>query len=289
MKRVSRSMLMLAGSLALAASGVVTAAAPAAALPPLSSAYGSQAPMGSFTGGPNGLAESPPADTEVANNVNINGLLSTGTATDTAGTNWASAKVAYPLASTSWTAGLTTYSLSLSANQVTSSCNGTGSSAGLSASIISGVLTETARTGATVTSQVLNLPRQPAVNQLYGYQGASVVLNNQTALVRTLDVEGITVETPAQTLSIAAASCHSTHCPPGARAGWRATVGAPAKGVTTAARPVPICAIGPGSVAVRPGMRRKVTGGRELRGIYEITGGSQCNVGCAPRLRWRNH
>jgi hypothetical protein len=202
----------MAGSLAVAGGAFVVAAVPAAAGPPPPGnyAYGSWAPAGAIKGAQNGRAQAPPAETTVAYNVNIYGLLSTGTTTDTAGASSAYAKVTYPSASTSWTVGPTTYTLSLSASQVASYC--TSKPLTSSVNIISGVLTETATdavTGVLESYQLFNLPQLPARNQTYSYNWGTVTLNHRVVLGGpTLETQGINVITSAgQKLVIAVTGC----------------------------------------------------------------------------------
>jgi hypothetical protein len=171
-------------------------------------AAGSYAPSGAATGGPNGLAASPPATTTVVNNVNINGLVSTGTTTGTADTTGAYAKVTNALASTSWTVGLTTYTFTVSAAQLTAVCTAVPLTA--AAAITGGKLTETARTGAHVTSRIFNLPQLPAVGQAYPYNGGTVVLNDRVTFKSTTIAAAVGVHTPRQQLAIALTTCSPT-------------------------------------------------------------------------------
>jgi hypothetical protein len=243
MKRVARITVGLAGVPALVVATLLAGVPPAAATPAVSSAYGSAAPAGTITGGPHGLAAGPAPQTTVVGNVTISGLLSTGRTIDTAGAAWSSAKVASPRASTSWTVGLTTYTVSLSANQVAASCNAGIPLAALSASITGGALTETARAGAHATSQVFPLPQVPVVNQAYSFHGAMITLNGEGRLPGAVYAKGISVVTPAQTLDIAVATCRGGHCPPGVRRG-AGSAGAQPAGAPPAARPPPVCAAG---------------------------------------------
>jgi hypothetical protein len=242
MRCLLRRTALLAASLALAGGALTAAAAPAAAapaaaatrLPPSPSrpvpgslvpdnfAYGSRAvapfPPGGITSGPNGLAESPPAQTTVVPSVGIDGQLSTGTSTSTAAPNSAYAKVTNVAASMSWTNGPTTYTLSVSASQITSSCVSDASTATRGpVSIVNGTLTETARTGSVVTSQVFNLPQQPARFRFYRFGHApgvpgygQVTLNGAATLNGTVETTGlfmITPQDPVPTQVIAVTGC----------------------------------------------------------------------------------
>jgi hypothetical protein len=211
MKRLFRGTVTLAGSLALAGGVAMAAAVPAAAGGAQDNfAYGSYAPTGAITGGPNDLAVAPPADTDLAYNVNINGLLTTGKTTDTAGLASAYAKVTNVSAATSWTAGLNTDTFTIAASQVATYC---GSNQSFPANTISGTLTEDSvntLTGVVVSHQVFNLPQLPALNQTYSFGGATVVLNNQVTVNGVLEIRGVSLTapgTPPQTLRIAVVGC----------------------------------------------------------------------------------
>jgi hypothetical protein len=165
---------------------------------------GSYAPPGGIiSSGPNGLAASPPAAITVVPNTSIPGLLTTGTTTDTAGAATAYSKVTNVSAATSWAVGATTYTFTVSASQVTSAC--TVSPLAATAAITSGTLTETAQTGAQVTSQVLNLPQAPATGQTYAYHGGTVTLNVHVKFAGLTG--GILIQTPDQPLVIALTGC----------------------------------------------------------------------------------
>jgi hypothetical protein len=199
------------GALALALGLTVTAAVPAVAgggpLIAQNVAAGSFVPPGGIiTSGPNGLAASPPDATTVVPNTSIPGLLTTGTTTDTAGTATAYSKVTNVSAATSWAVGATTYTFKVSAHQVTSDCTVTPLAA--TAAITGGTLTETAQTGAQVTSQVLNLPQAPAKAHSYAYHGGTVTLNFHVKFAGLTG--GILIQTPDQPLAIAVTGCSPT-------------------------------------------------------------------------------
>jgi hypothetical protein len=205
MNRLLRRPMVLAGSLALGAGIAVATTVPASAGPTTNYAFGSLASPGT----PSGFqAEALPTETVVANNVNINGLLSTGTTTDTAGPNSAYAKVTYPSAATSWTTSGTTYTLSLSASQVASYCSDGDNPAKRTVNIVKGVLTEyaaDATTGVPESYQLFNLPQLPAPGQAYSFGGATVTLNEQNGLAGT--TFAIHVATPTQKLFLAVVRC----------------------------------------------------------------------------------
>jgi hypothetical protein len=250
-----------AGSLALVGGTVAAAAAILAAAPAVASgsqdnfAYGSYAPAGAITGGPNDLAMAPPADTEVAHNVNINGLLFTGTTTDTAGTASAYSRVTNVStpstvgSALSWASGGTTYGFTLSASLVNAYCG----TAGDTVSINSGKLTETSSvtaTGVQLSKQVFNLPQHPAIGQTYTYNGGTAVLNTQATVSGVTQVTGITITTGAgtpQTLFIAVAGCETGGGPGAITNGTFGTGGTPSTtGWTTATT-------GGGSVTISAG------------------------------------
>jgi hypothetical protein len=204
MKRWLSRTLMLTGPLTLAGIIIPAATVPAGASPP----PGQNLAAGSITSTAphrNGLAVGPPASTTVVDNVNIPGLLSTGLTTDTAGTSGAYSKVTNVSASTSWSAGPTTYTLRLTANQVVSYC--TANPLTSSGNIVKGVLTETAHTGSSTSTQVVNLPQLPATDQSYSYHGATVSLGFRPPNPDTLLTGGIDVQTPDQQLDIAITGC----------------------------------------------------------------------------------
>ncbi len=218
MNRMFTGAVTLAGSLALAGGAIVATAMPAAASPhgPDNLAYATYAPTGTInTGGPNGLAEAPPAATTVDPNDSIAGVVRTGTTTDTAGTDTAFSKVTNPSTNTfTWFSGPFTYTLRLSASQVSTSCN--SNTFGSTANVIGGRLTETSQfLSLPVTTTVFNLPQHPFFDKTYTFHGATVVLNDDdTSSLNTLEIQGVnlTVPTgpPAQTLTIATTACTAT-------------------------------------------------------------------------------
>jgi hypothetical protein len=211
MKRLLHRGLTVGASVALGATTLMGLAPPAGASPPASFAYGSFAAPGSPFG-VKGMAQAPPAQTTVVYNVNFNGLLSTGTTTDTAGAVTAFSKVTYPSASTSWTVGSTTYTLAFSARLVEAYCNDSTGTPHVLATIAGGKLTESAVTTATGVQtdyQVFNLPANPAANQAYSYHTGLFVLNTQSVpLGGGKQTDAIAIVTPSpQVLVIAVAGC----------------------------------------------------------------------------------
>jgi hypothetical protein len=209
MKRIRQSIATVAASLVLAGGITTQTVAPATASdqPPIAAqnfAAGSQAPEGTITTGPQGIAAAPPTATTVASNVSIPGLLRTGASNDTAGAGTAYSKVTAVAARASWTQGPTTYTLSISASQVTSHC--TDSPLAGTGTITGGVLIETARTGSSTTTQVLNLP-QLATGQTYIYHRGEVYLGYNLDYQGFLLTEGILVVVPDQILVIAITGC----------------------------------------------------------------------------------
>jgi hypothetical protein len=118
MNRLLPRATTVAGALALAAAGLALTAAPAAAqLTGGSSSYGASAPAGLTTAIPQGIAASTGPTQVFRQNVDIAGLLTTGLTLDTASGAAAYARV------TNVDAQGGGHAMTLTANQVSSTCN----------------------------------------------------------------------------------------------------------------------------------------------------------------------
>jgi hypothetical protein len=240
MKRLLAGAVTLAGSLALSGA-MVAAAAPSGAVTgshashpvsrkapvhhkarPDNASFGSYAPTGPITSGQNGLATAPPPESLIFHNVNIPGLLTTGTTLDTASDLTAYSRVASPSTATMvWTTGGITYTLSFSASQVSSWCRSDDQFAADSG-IVSGAIVETETTNTVPpvrTTHIVHVPQHPLPGTTYTFDGATVIVNDQTIAlngVQTVEAVDITAPTaPAQTLQIANTVCSPTGGPSG--------------------------------------------------------------------------
>jgi Putative Ig domain len=206
MNRLFTRVAAAAGSLALAGTAVVMAAAPSAAtLTGGSSSYGAAAPAGAITAVPQGLAASTGPTQTFQSNVDIAGLLTTGLTLDTASTVAAYSRVTSVHAQISGVA----HSISLTASQVSSTCN-ISSTATASANLIKPVLT--------VDGTPIALPAHPTPGQSFSFTGVgTVTLNTQTAVHSTgIEDQAVHIHftaSPAQDLYLAVTVCNPSGTP----------------------------------------------------------------------------
>jgi hypothetical protein len=202
MNRLSIKVAAATGSLALAGAMVVLAAPPAAAnLTGGSSSYGASAPAGLTTATPQGLATSTGPALVFQPNVDIAGLLTTGLTLDTASTVAAYSRVTWVNAQMSGSG----HTLSLTANQVSSTCNSGTDTA--RADLIHGVLT--------VDGSSLALPSHPTEGQTFTFSAATVTLNNQFAVTSSgVEDQAVHVHftgtSPNQDLYLAVTVCNGS-------------------------------------------------------------------------------
>jgi hypothetical protein len=202
MNRLLTRATAAAGALALAGAAATLAAAPAAAQPTGgSSSYGASAPAGPATAVPQGIAASTGPTEVLQQNVDIAGLLTTGLTLDTASTAAAYARVASVNARLSGGG----HTMSLTASQVSSTCNNGTSSA--SANLIKPVLT--------VDGSSMALPMHPTADQTFTFAAGTVTLNDLIAATgggnedQAVHIH-FTGTSPAQDLYIAVTVCNNS-------------------------------------------------------------------------------
>lgn len=203
MNQAVRVIVRVASALAATGGLVIAAALPAAAASP-NRAFAASA-TGLISQSPLGQASFPGTSPVTIANANIAGLLTTGTATATAGPTSASETV-------HTVSGILSLLASLSADSVTSSCSfdtNTGVVTG-TAGITNGVVTR--------PSGNTNLASNPSPNTTINLAGLAVItLNRQTtAADGTLTVTGIFVQLlgTTQTLVLARSVCNAADLAP---------------------------------------------------------------------------
>ncbi len=202
MNRLLTRATAAAGALALAGAAATLAAVPAAAQPTGgSSSYGASAPAGLTTAVPQGIAASTGPTQVLQQHTIIGSLLTTGLTLDTASAAAAYARVASVNAQLSGGG----HTMSLTANQVSSTCNNGTSTA--SANLVNPVLT--------VDGASMALPMHPAVDQTFTFAAGTVTLNdlipatgggNEDQAVHI----NFTGTSPAQDLYIAVTVCNNS-------------------------------------------------------------------------------
>ncbi len=202
MNRLLTRATAAAGALALAGTAATLAAVPAAAtLTGGSSSYGASAPAGLTTAVPQGIAASTSPTEVLEQNVDIAGLLTTGLTLDTASTVAAYARVASVHAQLSGGG----HTMSLTANQVSSTCNNGTSTA--SSNLINPVLT--------VDGSSMALPTHPTSDQTFTFAAGTVTLNDLIPATgggnedQAVHIH-FTGTSPAQDLYIAVTVCNNS-------------------------------------------------------------------------------